>query len=470
MQTIIKNGVVVTASDTFAADVGIAGGAVVQIGQNLAAEGARVIDAAGRYVMPGGVDVHTHLDSPSQVILTADDFRSGTVAAACGGTTTIVDMCFQQHGGTLADALADWHRRADNKAVIDYGFHIVVVELNSAVEAELARLPAEGVSSFKLFMAYKHGPMIDDLTMLRVLELARDNGALVLVHAENGDAAYFLQRRLLAENKTAPRYHATSRPPRVEAEAVARAVALAETVGAPLFVVHVSCGEALAEIARGRARGAHVRAETCTHYLYTSEADLDRPDFEGAKYVFTPPPREPHQHAILWRALADDALQLVSSDHSVFNFRGGKDIGRDDFTQIPNGAPGIEERLIGVYQGVNRGLITLNRFVELVATAPARLFGMHPQKGTIAVGSDADIVLWNPDAEMTITQALLHHRVDYTLYEGLRVRGLPETVLLRGEVIVENREFVGRAGMGQFLKRGVYAPSTLSQRSKRQHR
>ncbi|MBC8161458.1 MAG: dihydropyrimidinase [Roseiflexaceae bacterium] len=456
MDTIIKNGLVVTASDTFAADVGIAGGVVVQLGQSLHAEGAHVIDASGRYVLPGGVDPHTHLDSPSQQVVTADDFRSGTVAAACGGTTTIIDMCFQRHGESLAEALADWHRRAAGRAVIDYGFHIVVVDLTDQVEAELARLPGEGIPSFKLFMAYKHGPMVDDLTMLRVLEQARDHGGLVLVHAENGDAAFHAQRRLLAEGKTAPRYHAVSRPPRVEAEATARAIALAELVGAPLFVVHVSCGEALEEVLRGRARGVHVRAETCTHYLYTSEADLDRPDFAGAKYVFTPPPRQPHQQAVLWNALADGALQLVSSDHSVFNFHGQKELGRGDFSKIPNGAPGIEERLIGVYQGVQSGKITLNRFVDLVATAPAKLFGLYPRKGTIAIGGDADIVLWNPAAELTITQAALHHQVDYTLYEGLRVRGLPETVLLRGQVIVEGREFVGRAGGGQFLRRARY--------------
>ncbi len=278
---------------------------------------------------------HTHLDSPSQNSTTADDFLTGTIAAACGGTTTIVDMCFQQKGGTLAAALADWDRRAAGKAVIDYGYHMVVVDMNAGVFAELARLPDAGVTSFKLFMAYKDGPMIDDHTLLLTLEQARDYGAIVLVHAENGDLAALLQQRLLAAGKTAPRYHAESRPPRVEAEAVARAVACAEIIGAPLFVVHVSCVEALEEIVRGRARGVTVLAETCTHYLYTSVDDLDRPDFAGAKYVFTPPPRSADQQDVLWRALASDTLQSVASDHSAFDFTARKTSGVMTFPRFP---------------------------------------------------------------------------------------------------------------------------------------
>lgn len=454
MDLIIQNGLVVTAADTYRADIGIANGKIVQIGSELSpAPGTRTIDASERYVFPGGVDTHTHLDSPSQGLLTADDFLSGTIAAACGGTTSIVDFCFQKHGGSLAAALEDWHTRAGGKAVIDYGFHIVVVDMTEAVYAELAELPAAGVTSFKIFMAYKNGPMVDDLTLCRALEQARDHGAQVLVHAENGDLAYLLQQRLLAEGKTAPRYHAVSRPPRVEAEATARAIALAETLDAPIFIVHVSCAEALEEVVRGRSRGVRVLAETCTHYLYTSEEDLARPGFEGGKYVFTPPPRHKDQQDVLWRALASNALQSVSSDHSTFNFQGQKDLGRGDFTKIPNGAPGIEERLMGVYQGVHTGRISLNRFVELVATAPAKMFGLYPEKGTIAIGSDADLVLWNPNAELAITQPALHHRVDYTLFEGMTMRGVPETVLLRGNVIVEQRQFVGLPGSGQYLKR-----------------
>ena len=455
--TLIRNGVVVTATDTTPADLAILDGKIVQIAAHLEPDTAtRVIDAQGRLVLPGGVDTHTHLDSPSQNMLTADDFLSGTVAAAHGGTTTIVDFCFQQHGGTLTAALADWHRRAGGKAVIDYGFHIVVVDLNATVEAELATLPATGITSIKIFMAYKHGPMVDDLVLARVLMLARDHGSLVLVHAENGDMAYLLQRQLLAAGERTPRAHALSRPPRVEAEAVARAAALAETVGADLFVVHVSCTEALEEIERARARGVRIFAETCPHYLYTSEEDLDRPDFNGAKYVFTPPPRARGQQALLWSALADGRLQTVGSDHSSFNFRGQKDLGRDDFTLIPNGAPGIEERMIALYQGVVQGHFSLNRFVELTATAPAKIFGLYPKKGTITIGSDADLVIWDPERRHTLRQATLHHKVDYTLYEGMEVQGAPETVLLRGVPLVDHGQFVGQPGCGRFVQRTLH--------------
>jgi dihydropyrimidinase len=453
---IVRHGTVVTAADTFRADVGIANGRIVQIGDQLDDPGAETLDATGRLVLPGGVDTHTHLDMPFGGTVTADDFGTGTIAAACGGTTSIVDFCIPAKGQSLADALRVWHGKAAGKAAIDYGFHSVIVEMPDAVHDELATLPEHGVTSFKLFMAYKGALMSDDWTLVRALAQGKAHGALVMVHAENGDAVYMLQQRLIAEGKTEPKYHATSRPPRVEAEATARAIALAETLDAPLYVVHVSCVEALEEIERARARGARVLAETCTQYLYFAEADLDRPGFEGAKWVFTPPVRGAHQHELLWRALANGSLQAVTSDHCSFNWRGQKELGRDDFTKIPNGGPGIEERLTMVYQGVVERRITLNRFVELVSAGPARMFGIHPRKGAIAVGSDADLVIWNPDAEATITRDWLHQNVDYTLYEGKRVRGLPETVTLRGEVIVEQRGYVGEPGSGQFLPRARF--------------
>jgi dihydropyrimidinase len=457
MDLIVKNGTVVTAADVYRADVGVADGRVVAIGESLApTDRTRVIDAADRYVLPGGVDTHTHLDMPFGGTVTADDWASGTVAAACGGTTSIVDFCIPAKGQSLADALAVWHAKAAGKAAIDYGFHSVVVEMPDAIYEELPSLPGHGVTSFKLFMAYKGALMSDDWTLVRALKQAKAAGALVMVHAENGDAVYLLQGELVAAGQTAPKYHATSRPPRVEAEATARAIALAETIGAPLYVVHVSCGEALEEIERARARGVRVLAETCTQYLYFSEPDLDRPNFEGAKWVFTPPLRPAHNRELLWRALANGVLQAVTSDQCSFNFKGQKELGRDDFTKIPNGGPGIEERLTMVYQGVNERKITLNRFVELVATGPARIFGLYPRKGTIAVGSDADLVVWNPDAEATIRNEALHHRVDYTLYEGMKVRGRPETVTSRGEVIVEAGRFVGAAGRGRFQARAAF--------------
>jgi dihydropyrimidinase len=459
MDLIIKNGTIVTAIDTYQADIGVADGTIAQIGRDLGHAGARIVDATGRYVFPGGVDTHVHLDTPVMGTVTADDYASGTIAAACGGTTSIVDFCFQAPGQSLADALSGWHAKAEGQAAVDYGFHIVVADPTEAVLRELAELPGQGITSFKLFMAYKDALMADDWTLLRVLEVARQHGALVMVHAENGDAAHLLQQRFLAAGHTSPKYHLLSRPPRIEAEAVARAIALAEIVGAPIFIVHMSCGEALDELARGRARGAQVFAETCPHYLYISDADFDRPGFEPAKYCYSPPPRPQANQALLWRALANGTLQSVGSDHAPFNFAGQKELGRDDFTKIPSGAPGIEERLMMIYQGVGAGRLTLNRFVELVATAPARLFGLYPEKGTIAIGSDADLLIWNPDAELTLAPAALHQHVDYTVYEGRRVRGLPETVILRGQVIVEGREFVGQIGGGRFLRRKRFRSS-----------
>jgi dihydropyrimidinase len=457
MDLVFKNGTVVTAGDTQRADVGVADGKVVAIAREIAPPAeARVIDASGKLLLPGGVDSHTHMDMPFGGTVTADDFRTGTIAAACGGTTSIVDFCIPAKGQSLSAALDAWHGKAEGKAAIDYGFHSVIVEMPDERYRELADLPKRGVSSFKLFMAYKGALMSDDWALVRALEQGRDHGALVMVHAENGDMVYLLQQQLLAAGHIEPKYHATSRPPRVEAEATARAIALAETLDAPLYVVHVTCAEALEEIERGRARGVRVLAETCTQYLSFTEADLDRPDFEGAKFVFTPPLRPPHNRDVLWRAIANGSLQAVTSDHCSFNFPAQKGLGRDDFSKIPNGGPGVEERLMVLYQGVAAGKISLNRFVELVSTAPARIFGLYPRKGTIAIGSDADIVVWNPDATLTITNAALHHAVDYTLYEGWSVRGLPELVTLRGEVIVENRQYVGRPGSGHYLPRAPF--------------
>ena len=346
MQLLIKNGTIATAADTFMADVEVSDERVVRIGQGLeAAPGARVIDATGKYVLPGGVDPHTHLDSPGQGTRTADDYLTGTIAAACGGTTSIVNFCFQERGMGLGDILDHYAGRAQGKAAIDYGFHAMISDLSESVLGEISTLPARGVTSIKLFMAYRGENMVDDRTIVRTLEESVRSGILVMVHAENGDAADLLQQRFLSQGKTAPRYHAPSRPPRVEAEATARAGALAEIVGAPIYVVHVSCIEAVEEMQRARARGVDIMGETCTHYLYFDERDLDRPGFEGAKYVYTPPPRGDQQPALMWRAIAGGSLGVVASDHCPFNFEGQKDLGATDFTKIPNGAPGIEERL-----------------------------------------------------------------------------------------------------------------------------
>jgi dihydropyrimidinase len=458
MHLLIKNGTLVTAADTFTADLEVDGERIARIGEDLVASGddARVIDAGGKYVFPGGVDPHTHLDTPSQGTTTADDYLTGTIAAACGGTTTIVNFCFQEKGKGLNDILDHFAQRALGKAAIDYGFHAMISDLTPSVFEEIAGLPSRGVTSIKLFMAYRGSTMVDDQTLARTLAESTRNGILTMVHAENGDAADLLQQRFLSEGKVAPKYHAPSRPPRVEAEATARASALAEVVGASVYVVHVSCMEAVEEIQRARGRGVDIMGETCTHYLYFDDEDLDRPGFEGAKYVYTPPPRGKQQPPYIWRALAGGSLRVVASDHCPFNFEGQKTLGADDFTKIPNGAPGIEERLMFTYQGVRDGRLTLNRFVDLVSTTPAKIFGLYPAKGTIAIGSDADLVIWNPNADLTVTRSALHQNVDYTLYDGKHIVGIPETVTMRGEVIVENRQYVGTPGSGRFLPRKTY--------------
>lgn len=455
MDLVIANGTIVTATDTFQADLGIADGRIVQIARNLADGSARIVDASGRYVFPGGVDPHTHLDSPSQGTHTADDFWSGTVAAACGGTTTVVDFCFPGANQGLRDGLEDWHARARGKAVIDYAFHVAILNDDDRLVDEIPALLDAGVSTVKLFMAYRGSSMVNDRTLYRALQQSALAGALVLVHAENGDAIAQREQDLLALGKTSPKYHAQARPPRVEAEATARALALAELAGAPIYVVHVSCAEALEEIERARRRGVTVYAETCPQYLYCSVDDLDRPDFEGAKYVCSPALRERWHQDVLWRALENGELQAVGSDHSAFNFVGPdhKERGRDDFTRIPNGVPGIEERMLLLYQGVVAGKLSLNRFVDVVATAPARIMGLAPRKGTIIVGADADLVIWDPHAEVTLSATTLHHRVDYTAYEGQRVRGAPDVVLSRGEIIVQHRTPQAEPGRGAFVRR-----------------
>lgn len=460
MDTIIANGTVVTAAGEARADIGISDGRIVRIAERIEPpEGVDVTDATGCYVIPGGIDVHTHLDTPVFNSVTADDFRTGTIAAACGGTTSIVDFCQQAVGQTLHEALDIWHAKALDKASIDYGFHVIVTDMNDTVMQELKALPDEGVTSFKLFMAYRGMLGIDDVELIGALDAAKRAGALVMVHAENGDAADYLRDKALASGQTAPKYHAATRPPRVEAEATARAIALAEIVGASIYIVHLTCEEALEEIMRGRLRGVDALAETCTQYLYTTKEDLDRADFEGAKYVFTPPARSIKDQELLWKNLAFGTLTTVSSDHSTWNFKGQKDMGKDDFTKIPNGGPGIEERMTMVYQGVRQGRLSMTQFVELMSTRPARVFGLFPQKGTIGVGSDADVIIWDPEKARTMGMAVLHHNVDYSLFEGMETVGAPRDVFLRGTRIVQNGQFVGKVGGGQFLKRKKFRGS-----------
>ena len=457
--TIIANGRVVTATDTYLSDVAISSGKIEAIGENLPRENAaHIIDAAGKYVMPGGIDVHTHLDMPFGGTTSSDDFETGTRAAAFGGTTTLIDFAIQYKGQTLRTAFDGWMRKASGKAVCDYGFHCIITELADAQLEEMNALVREGVTSFKLFMAYPGVFMLDDGSIFKALQRTAKNGGLVCMHAENGNAIDVIVQQALAEGKKAPKYHALTRPTTAEAEATARAIALAEMAGAPVYIVHLSCNDALEKVREARDRGLPVYAETCPQYLYLSIENFDVPDFEGAKYVFTPPLREKWHQEKLWNGLKRDHLQVVSTDHCPFCFKEQKELGRGDFTKIPNGGPGVENRMSLIYSGgVAAGRFSVNRFVELVSTTPAKLFGLYPRKGTIAVGSDADLVIFDPDRKHTISAKTHHMRVDYSMFEGIDVTGMPSTVLSRGRVVVDNDKFVGRVGAGEFVKRSTYS-------------
>jgi dihydropyrimidinase len=461
MSVLIKGGRVITAADDYVGDVFIEDETVSVIGESLDVNAERVIDASGKYVLPGGVDPHTHLDMPFGGTVTIDDFESGHAAAAFGGTTCHVDFIIQPQGATFAEALDEWQSKREGKALIDNGFHMAVTDLaQGGTLDELATLPDQGITSYKLFMAYKGSIMVDDDTLFRVMQVAADTGALVMVHAEHGDSIDVLVKQALAEGKTEPKYHALTRPPETEGEATNRAIQLARVAGCRLYVVHVSCEEAIEPIALARAKGWDVWGETCTQYFFIDYSYLEKPDFEGAKYVYTPPPRDKENQEQLWAAVRNDVLSVISTDHCAFRWDGQKTLGREDFSKIPNGAPGLENRLQMVHEfGVRQGRITLNRMVELLSTNPAKYFGLYPRKGTIAVGSDADIVVFDPDKKVTISAATQHSKSDYNLFEGTEVTGSPEVVLLRGQVLVENGDLVARPGSGQFVRRARFGES-----------
>jgi dihydropyrimidinase len=457
--TIIINGRVATATDTYVSDVAISNGKITALGQNLPRDNAtKIIDAHGKYVLPGGIDVHTHLDMPFGGTKSADDFETGTRAAAFGGTTTLIDFAIQYKGQTLRTAFDAWMQKAAGKAVSDYSFHCIITDLPDAQLEEMNALVREGVTSFKLFMAYPGVFMLDDASIFKAFRATAKNGGLVCMHAENGSAIDVIVQQALAEGKKAPKYHALTRPTTAEAEATSRAIALAEMAGAPVYIVHMSCNDALEKVREARDRGLPVYAETCPQYLYLSIENFDVPGFEGAKYVFTPPLREKWHQEKLWNGLKQDHLQVVSTDHCPFCFKEQKELGRDDFTKIPNGGPGIEHRMSLIYSGgVAQGRFSVNRFVELVSTTPAKLFGLYPRKGTIAVGTDADLVIFDPTRKHTISAKTHHMRVDYSMFEGIQVTGMPDVVLSRGRVIVEADKFVGYPGAGEFLKRSLYS-------------
>jgi len=458
MSILIKGGRIITAADDYIADVYVDDERISLIGESLDESADKVIDASGKYVLPGGVDPHTHLDMPFGGTVTIDDVESGQTSAAFGGTTTHVDFIIQPQGSSFAGAVDEWLAKANGKQVIDMGYHMAVTDLKEGgTLEELAGLPDQGITSYKLFMAYKGALMVDDETLFRTMQVAAETGALVMVHAENGDAIDVLVKEALAAGHTEPKYHALTRPPETEGEATNRAIQLARVAGSPLYVVHVSCAESVEPIQLAREKGWDVWGETCTQYFFVDYTFLERPDFEGAKYVYTPPPRDKANQDVLWNAVRTDTLSAISTDHCAFLWDGQKTIGKDDFSKIPNGGPGLENRLQMIHEfGVRGGRISLNRMVELLSTNPAKLFGLYPRKGTIAVGSDADIVVFDPEKRVTITAATQHSKTDYNLYEGTEVTGTPEIVLLRGNVLVEGDELVAQPGIGQFVARAKF--------------
>ncbi len=457
MKTVIRNGRVVTAVDDYNADILIDGEQVAMIAKKIDVEADLVIDAKGRLVIPGGIDPHTHMELPFGGTAASDTFETGTRAAAFGGTTTIIDFAVQYKGQALNEALDAWHRKADGQTAIDYGFHLICTDLPDSRLAEMKSCIDQGVSSFKLFMAYPGVFLVDDGTIYKAMMTAGEAGGLICMHAENGVVIDVIVKRAIAEGKTGPKYHALTRPTKAEAEGVHRAIALSEMAGAPVYIVHLSCDDSLQEVIRARDIGLPAYAETCPQYLFLDYSVYEKPGFEGAKYVMTPPIREKWNQDKLWMGLQMNDLQVVSTDHCPFCFKEQKELGRDDFSKIPNGGPGVENRMSLVYNGgVAGGRISVNRFVEITSTSAAKIFGLFPRKGTIAVGSDADIVIFDPNEEMTISAKTHHMNVDYSCYEGMRVKGVTKTVLSRGRVVVDEGKYTGKPGQGQFLKRGLF--------------
>jgi dihydropyrimidinase len=454
MRTLFANGTIVTADGSYRADVLVDGETIVQIGANLGASvtADEVIDATGKYLIPGGIDAHTHMELPFGGTFAKDTFETGTRAAAFGGTTTIVDFAVQSKGQPLHEGLGVWHQKAEGNAVIDYGFHMIMSDVNDATLAEMDQLVDEGVPDFKLFTAYPGVFYSPDDHIFRALQQTKKNGGLILMHAENGPVIDILAAEQISAGVTDPIGHGLARDSRMEGEATNRVIRLAEVAGVPVYFVHMSAKEALAALMAARDRGAMAWAETCPQYLYLHLDDLGH-GFEGAKFVCSPPLRTADHSEELWAALKRGDLSLVGTDHCPFDFHGQKELGRGDFRKIPNGLPGVEERVDLMHQGVVDGRYTRERWVDIVSTAPAKMFGMYPQKGAIAVGSDADIVVYDPDRTHTLSASTHHMDVDYSCYEGMAVQGGSDFVMSRGTVVVRNGEWTGPAGHGKFIKR-----------------
>jgi dihydropyrimidinase len=466
MRTLIANGTIVTAEGSQAADVLIEGETIVGIGAGMARMGNvnadETIDATGKYVIPGAIDVHTHMELPFGGTFAKDTFETGTRAAAFGGTTTIVDFAVQSKGKSLREGLDAWHAKAEGNAVADYGFHMIMSDVNDDTLKEMDQLVSEGIPDFKLFTAYPGVFYSDDGAIFRAMQQTAKNGGLIMMHAENGMAIDVVAEQTVAEGTTDPIGHGLARKAVFEGEATNRVIRLAEAAGVPVYIVHLSAKEALAEIRAARDRGSMAFAETCPQYLFLSLDDLGN-GFEGAKFVCSPPLRPKDHWNDLWIGLVKDDLQIVSTDHCPFDFHGQKDLGRGDFRKVPNGLPGVEDRVDLMHDGgVVAGRITKERWVEIVSTAPAKMFGMYPQKGSISVGADADLVIYDPNRKRTISAKTHHMDVDYSCYEGRQVQGASDVVLSRGSVIVRDGQFTGRKGAGKFIKRSTAEYARIS--------
>jgi dihydropyrimidinase len=469
MPLLIKNGTLITASETFRADVLVEGEKIAAIG-DLDVPGTEVLDGTGKLVMPGGIDPHVHLDLPMFGTVSSDDHYTGQKAAAFGGTTTVLDFVPQDFP-SLTEAVDVWHAKSAGKAVIDYGFHMNITRLDRNVAAEIPRLLEAGITTLKVFMAYNGRLRLDDGEIFQVMRIARDTGMLTMLHAENGDVIEILVSEAIAAGHTAPEWHALTRPAWGAVEAALRGAALAAQAGAPLYIVHMNTAGEVEQLCYARQYGLPVMGETCPSYLFFTIDHLRRPD--GAKWICSPPMRTPEDNQELWKGLADGTIQTIGTDHCPFFFDGtrpilyegepvsipGKELGQGDFTRIPNGLPGVGDRLPVMWTyGVRAGRITPNQFVALTSTQAAKIFGLYPRKGALLPGSDADLVIWDPDRKVTYGINHAHHRTDYNLYEGWELIGYPEKVFLRGRLIVDGERWLGRAGEGKFLRREAGSP------------
>jgi dihydropyrimidinase len=462
VRTLIRGGTVVSATGSDELDVLLEGEHVAALASRRSGladswqEGADlVVDAAGRYVVPGGIDAHTHMDMPFGGTMSCDTFETGTRAAAWGGTTTIVDFAIQSKGATIAEGLETWHRKADGVCAVDYGFHAIISDVGETALKEMDQLVDQGITSFKLFMAYPGVLYSTDRDIMQAMDRAAGNGALIMMHAENGIAIDAIVAAAVARGQSDPVHHGLTRPAELEGEAANRAIRMALVTKAPLYIVHLSSSPALDAVVEARDRGQYVFAETCPQYLFLSQDDMARPGFEGAKFVCTPPLRPREHQPALWRGLRDDDLSIVSTDHCPFCYKEQKELGIGDFTKIPNGLPGVEHRMDLIFQGVAAGEITVERWVEVCSTNPAKMFGLWPRKGSLTPGADADVVIYDPLARQTLSAETHHMNVDYSCYEGMEITGRVDEVFSRGRRIVAGGEYLGNAGHGRFVERGL---------------